>query len=362
MCFPHPSLFDFTPSYSIDERVLQKMRPLLVAVIEYDDSDGPVTSSKLRVDPNLYPKKDLSVHDLYGELVKAYEQHQGDSGSSCFSAIKLPSLSTIQIYDSFSQQYLSLDCCFEDDIVQRFGRRLRLRIIKPPNSTASNKTPLSITGRYYEFNGQLEIAGHCITIQEDSNLRDAGTAINVWDGAILLARYLEQRPSIVRGLSVLELGAGCGLVGIVAGVLGARAVILTDLPTELKRLEQNVNRNRAICSETTVMTCEACDWWDPPKLSHLVSPLISSESTPLALNLILVADCIWVEELVEPLFLTLRQYATRETRILISYQRRGRATDEAFWSALHDLFRSVEEFKPTGFYKPEAFHLFSCRL
>ena len=50
----------------------------------------------------------------------------------------------------------------------------------------------------------------------------------VYDAAYVLAEYLERHPELVNGNRVLELGAGPGLVGIVAGLLGAEKVIVTD--------------------------------------------------------------------------------------------------------------------------------------
>ena len=44
---------------------------------------------------------------------------------------------------------------------------------------------------------------------------------SVCDQAILLARYLEELgPAALSGMRVIELGAGTGLVGMVAGALG----------------------------------------------------------------------------------------------------------------------------------------------
>lgn len=54
------------------------------------------------------------------------------------------------------------------------------------------------------------------------------TGGSVWEAAEVLAELLSEEPGRVRGRRVLELGAGCGLLGIVAGALGAREVTLTD--------------------------------------------------------------------------------------------------------------------------------------
>ncbi len=51
-----------------------------------------------------------------------------------------------------------------------------------------------------------------------------GLGAKVWSVAHVLARELVQSPQIVAGKRVLEIGAGCGLNGIVAAKLGAAEV------------------------------------------------------------------------------------------------------------------------------------------
>jgi predicted nicotinamide N-methyase len=50
-----------------------------------------------------------------------------------------------------------------------------------------------------------------------------------WAGGMALAHHFAHRPSSVAGLSVLDLGAGSGLVGIAAARAGATAVIASDI-------------------------------------------------------------------------------------------------------------------------------------
>ena len=74
----------------------------------------------------------------------------------------------------------------------------------------------------------------------------AVTAYCVWPCARMLAEWLhasELAPPLA-GRNVLELGAGCGLVGLSAWVGGA-SVCLTDLPENLSRLQHLVRLNEA---------------------------------------------------------------------------------------------------------------------
>ncbi|CAG5982332.1 unnamed protein product [Menidia menidia] len=69
-----------------------------------------------------------------------------------------------------------------------------------------------------------------------------GVAAPVWEAALHLCRFLEDRSVELRGRRVMELGAGTGVVGILAARLGAE-VTLTDLPLALPQLRANVSAN-----------------------------------------------------------------------------------------------------------------------
>merc|ERR1719436_1862400 len=77
------------------------------------------------------------------------------------------------------------------------------------------------------------------------------TSSEVWPGGLALARYFERQAvqwaqDSPEGLSVLELGAGTGLVGLAARALGARQVLLTDTKGALPWLRQNVALNEKL--------------------------------------------------------------------------------------------------------------------
>nr|XP_012607548.1 protein N-lysine methyltransferase METTL21A isoform X7 [Microcebus murinus] len=66
----------------------------------------------------------------------------------------------------------------------------------------------------------FSFANHRIQIRQD--WRQLGVAAVVWDAAIVLSTYLEMGAVELRGCSAVELGAGTGLVGIVAALLGRK--------------------------------------------------------------------------------------------------------------------------------------------
>ncbi|KAM4859714.1 protein-lysine methyltransferase METTL21C [Thomomys bottae] len=92
----------------------------------------------------------------------------------------------------------------------------------------------SYTQEHYCF------AGRRIVIQE--SIESFGAV--VWPAALSLCQYLEEHTEELklRDAKVLEIGAGPGLVSIVASILGAQ-VTATDLPDVLGNLQYNLLRN-----------------------------------------------------------------------------------------------------------------------
>lgn len=77
----------------------------------------------------------------------------------------------------------------------------------------------------------------------------------LWPSAIALANEVAARP--VRGLRVLELGAGTGLPGLVAAALGARVV-----QTDRQKLVLHVCRRNAERNGVTTIEHRLADWTD----------------------------------------------------------------------------------------------------
>lgn len=90
-------------------------------------------------------------------------------------------------------------------------------------------------------------------------------AHHLWNGARVLAEYLEAHPREVRGKTVLELGAGAGLPSLVGAVLGARCVLMTDYPdvdivqTMWRNIDQCalIPRRTASCSSSAAAAASA---------------------------------------------------------------------------------------------------------
>jgi nicotinamide N-methyltransferase len=70
-------------------------------------------------------------------------------------------------------------------------------------------------------------------------------AHHLWNGAKIISDYFEALPSRVAGKTVLELGAAAGLPSLVAGLLGAEKVVMSDYPDV--EIVQNMQKNIDLC-------------------------------------------------------------------------------------------------------------------
>ncbi|XP_069049297.1 protein N-lysine methyltransferase METTL21D [Lepisosteus oculatus] len=155
--------------------------------------------------------------------------------------------------------------------------------------------------------------GSCLRIKQCSK-GDVGCV--VWDAAIVLAKYLETeqfyQPS--EGINtwanktVLELGAGTGVVGLMAATLGAR-VTVTDLEDLQPLLELNI-RDHLPLVRTGSVKAKVLKWGGD--VTEFLPPP----------DFLLMADCIYYEQSVEPLVKTLRDLAGPQTRVLCCYEQR----------------------------------------
>ncbi|KAK0677239.1 MT21A methyltransferase, partial [Pygoscelis papua] len=176
-------------------------------------------------------------------------------------------------------------------------------------------------------------ASHTIRLKQD--WRRLGVAAVVWDAAVVLCAYLEMGGIDLRDRSVIELGAGTGLLGIVATLLdillyrlGAH-VTITDRAAALEFLESNVQANlpselrpRAVVKELT---------WGKDL----------GNFPPGAFDFILGADIVYLEETFAELLQTLEYLCSERTVILLSCRIRYER-DHKFLKMLRGRFSVYE--------------------
>ncbi|XP_036276472.1 protein N-lysine methyltransferase METTL21A isoform X1 [Pipistrellus kuhlii] len=149
----------------------------------------------------------------------------------------------------------------------------------------------------------FSFANHTVQIRQD--WRQLGVAAVVWDAAVVLATYLEMGAVELRGRSAVELGAGTGLVGIVAALLGAQ-VTITDRKVALEFLKSNVEANLPLHVQPRAVVKELTWGQDLGSFS------------PGEFDLILGADIIYLEETFADLLQTLVHLCGSQSVILLA--------------------------------------------
>ncbi|KAM6152459.1 protein N-lysine methyltransferase METTL21A [Erethizon dorsatum] len=149
----------------------------------------------------------------------------------------------------------------------------------------------------------FSFANHTIRVRQD--WRQLGVAAVVWDAAVVLSTYLEMGAVELRGCSAVELGAGTGLVGIVAALLGAH-VTVTDRKVALEFLKSNVQANLPPHIQTNTVVKELT--W-----GQNLESFSSGE-----FDLILGADIIYLEETFTDLLQTLDYLCSDHSVILLA--------------------------------------------
>ncbi len=165
----------------------------------------------------------------------------------------------------------------------------------------------------------------------DSDETAQSTGVTLWQAAPRLARFLSEHTNLVVGKSVLELGAGLGLCGMVAHHLGAESVVLTDADTiTLERMRSNLAIN--------------CPTKSDSKQSIISRQLIWNNIAQMrecgTFDTVLGADVIYTIGSLDPLFDTVAYFLGKEEGesanrcfVLSRYTKYGNIQDETVLDA-----------------------------
>jgi predicted nicotinamide N-methyase len=105
---------------------------------------------------------------------------------------------------------------------------------------------------------EVSFGAHVVRVRELALGRGVGAKL--WRAASMLARDLVADPGWCEGQSVLELGAGVGLCGLLAAKLGARRVVLTDFEFPLLDSLAVAARENFARGDATAASVARCDW------------------------------------------------------------------------------------------------------
>jgi predicted nicotinamide N-methyase len=136
----------------------------------------------------------------------------------------------------------------------------------------------------------------------------------LWNASLQLAEFVEDAPAQwpVADQRVLELGAGTALAGIVAALMGAREVVVSDYPAPevLVHIKANVKRNieprRKEVEGIGEVRVEGHEW-------GVLSDGFSRENKE-SFGRLLVADCLWMPWQHTNLLKSIRWFLAEEGR------------------------------------------------
>eukprot|EP00929_Paragymnodinium_shiwhaense_P081675 TRINITY_DN42803_c0_g2_i1.p1 TRINITY_DN42803_c0_g2~~TRINITY_DN42803_c0_g2_i1.p1 ORF type:complete len:391 (+),score=63.50 TRINITY_DN42803_c0_g2_i1:122-1174(+) len=147
----------------------------------------------------------------------------------------------------------------------------------------------------------LTVGGHKIVVQQDNTATEHSGGV-VWETSYFLARYLEQH--VLQDLAlqerqqlrVVEIGAGCGLLGLALARLGCQ-VVLTEQPSALANLKANamaqMSSPKYEKSGGGQVTVKRLSWGDAKDIAKVC------RKGPF--DLIVATDVVFTEGLVDPL-------------------------------------------------------------
>lgn len=176
------------------------------------------------------------------------------------------------------------------------------------------------------------VSSSVITVHQnrDGEIAVDPTARWVWDSCPRLCEYLctPQVAMTIRGKSVIELGAGTGLPGLVCSRLGAKSVTLTDLPSELELLRLNVDENKRDGYGDAPVDVRACAWGDLDAFSGE------------RFNVVVVSDVLYHQphETMRALAETLNALVAKDGVVYFAYHFRENLLHDAYFFELIDEY------------------------
>ncbi|GAB5573983.1 protein N-lysine methyltransferase METTL21A isoform X1 [Prionailurus iriomotensis] len=188
----------------------------------------------------------------------------------------------------------------------------------------------------YSEKSRFSFCGHVLSITQNFGSR-LGVAARVWDAALSLCNYFESQNVDFRGKKVIELGAGTGIVGILAALQVLAEVMssgkfsrpmkfgfggdvtITDLPLALEQIRGNVQANVPAGGRAQV---RALSWG------------IDQHVFPGDYDLVLGADIVYLEPTFPLLLGTLQHLCGPHGTIYLASKMREEHGTESFFQHL----------------------------
>ena len=137
------------------------------------------------------------------------------------------------------------------------------------------------------------------------------------------------------GLRILELGSGCGIVGLqISDICSTSDVLLTDLPQAMDNLDYNVEHAN-LKSSRALLTTEVLNW------DHPLPQVVANQPK----DLVIVSDCTYNPDSIPGLVKTLSSVAETSPDVLTVISLKRRHDSEGLF---FDLMAAADFFE-TGY-------------
>ncbi|KAJ5745539.1 hypothetical protein N7520_010721 [Penicillium odoratum] len=178
-----------------------------------------------------------------------------------------------------------------------------------------------------------------------------GCGGQLWPAGMVLAKYILHRyPSDLSDKSILELGAGGGLVGLAVarGCKIGSPIHITDQQPMFTLMNDNIKLNHL----ESIVTASILNWGEP-----------IPENIPSKPDVILAADCVYFEPAFPLLISTLQDLLGPDSVCYFCFKRRRRA-DLRFMRMAKKIFEVVEvrDDPNTPSYNRDNIFLFTIRV
>jgi len=182
-------------------------------------------------------------------------------------------------------------------------------------------------------------SGHLVEVAQTPNIKDSTGGI-VWETSFFLSTFIEESAlASLPGKSVLEVGAGCGLLGLVLAYNGCD-VVCTEATETLSVLQGNFTDGvtSSVKKAGGSIRAQLLRWEEP---SDRVA-LSTDPDTPIDFDVILGTDVFFDKALVAPLLETMVSLAHRDTVVWLCFQERCAAAHDELLKLAPSYFNAVE--------------------
>ncbi|KAJ8751401.1 hypothetical protein K2173_016604 [Erythroxylum novogranatense] len=152
----------------------------------------------------------------------------------------------------------------------------------------------------------------------------------VWPGAMLMNDYLSKNAEMLKGCSIIELGSGVGVTGILCSRF-CNQVVLTDHNEEvLKILKKNIELHASSenCAE---LVAEKLEWGNSDHINHIVQKYSEGFDLILGADIyILIVSFPFQQLSIPPLFNTVEQLLRLrggKCKFILAYVSRAKTMD-----------------------------------